>query len=607
MKKHLQLFLAILVFGSLFFATQNSRISASSDFNTGYNITYTVNESGMTHVVMIGTLTNKLSRIYATSETLTLDYIHLENIQAYDALGKIKYKLTTDANHTIISLPFNVKAAGLNKQMQFTLMFDTPEIAQHAGNIWEMNMPAIANQKNLSDLTVNVNVPADFGPPSIVKPEITSNNLTFDKNILGSSGISISFGTKQAYDFNLTYHLKNTNVFPIKTEVALPPTTNYQNVVLNSINPKPQDVTLDSDGNWIAQYYLLPSQKINVQADVSVYVSQNPKPQTLSPSQRSQDLQPQQYWETNNFFIKQKASQLKTPQAIYDFVVHTLHYDFNRINKKLPRLGAASVLQNPQSAVCLEFTDLFIALSRSAGIPAREIDGYAYTQNPKQRPLSYVKDILHAWPEYYDDQRQTWVMVDPTWGNTTHGIDYFHQMDFDHVAFVIKGASSTYPIPAGVYKTADDLNKKDIIMHFVKNEDLPLEQFSFTPVTYTKYFAGLPMGLQIKVTNSGKIMTSPQQFIVKSGFLSPSSQIVTLPPVPPLGSTSQDVSFNAVPFLTNRTYPFTILLASRQITGYIVAAPFVLTKEIILGGFFVVLLAIVIFIIAREARRLHVP
>jgi len=51
-------------------------------------------------------------------------------------------------------------------------------------------------------------------------------------------------------------------------------------------------------------------------------------------------------------------------------------------------------------------------------------------------------------------------MVDPTWGNTTGGVDYFNTFDFDHLAFVVKGISSTYPVPAGGYKLTGDENKK---------------------------------------------------------------------------------------------------------------------------------------------------
>jgi len=83
----------------------------------------------------------------------------------------------------------------------------------------------------------------------------------------------------------------------------------------------------------------------------------------------------------------------------------------------------------------MEFTDTFITLVRALGIPAREINGYAYAQNDRLRPLGLEQDVLHSWPEYYDFASQTWQQVDPTWGNTTGGLDYFHKFDLDHFTF----------------------------------------------------------------------------------------------------------------------------------------------------------------------------
>ncbi|GAI19887.1 unnamed protein product, partial [marine sediment metagenome] len=68
-------------------------------------------------------------------------------------------------------------------------------------------------------------------------------------------------------------------------------------------------------------------------------------------------------------------------------------------------MGALKALNSKNPVVCMEFTDLFIALCRAAGIPVREVNGYAHTNNPKLRPLSLTLDVLHAWPEYYDENK----------------------------------------------------------------------------------------------------------------------------------------------------------------------------------------------------------
>jgi len=106
----------------------------------------------------------------------------------------------------------------------------------------------------------------------------------------------------------------------------------------------------------------------------------------------------------------------------------------------------------PDLATCQEFTDVFVAMSRANNIPSRRITGYALTNDETLRPLSLGDDILHAWPEYFSQEKQAWIPTDPTWGDTTGGVDYFNQFDLNHIVFAINGESSTLPHPAGAYK-----------------------------------------------------------------------------------------------------------------------------------------------------------
>jgi hypothetical protein len=67
---------------------------------------------------------------------------------------------------------------------------------------------------------------------------------------------------------------------------------------------------------------------------------------------------------------------------------------------------ALDVLEN-RAGDCTEHTLLFVALARAAGIPAREVGGLAYLDDPN--PLFG----WHAWGEIHDGHQ--WVTVDPTW------------------------------------------------------------------------------------------------------------------------------------------------------------------------------------------------
>jgi hypothetical protein len=264
-------------------------------------------------------------------------------------------------------------------------------------------------------------------------------------------------------------------------------------------------------------------------------------------------------------------------------------------------------LDNPDSAVCLEFTDLFIALARSAGIPAREVDGYAHTENERQRPLSLEEDILHAWPEYYDYERQTWVMVDPTWGKTTGGVDYFDTFDFDHIAFVIKGEDSVYPVPAGGYKSSTGPRTRDISVSFDPEFKKPQPSLSFIVDAKDEYFAGFPIDAKLIVSNAHGGLSPLTDVRVESDNLSPGSYSLTVEPIPPYGHREIPVRFDKTPFLTNQKVDFKILVAGQTKTVETSVVPLFMSDfAIIAGGILIGVLAIIIFIITRRSRRVPV-
>jgi hypothetical protein len=133
----------------------------------------------------------------------------------------------------------------------------------------------------------------------------------------------------------------------------------------------------------------------------------------------------------------------------------------------------------------MEFTDLFIAIARAAGIPARESVGYAYTTNSRLRPLSLVADVLHAWPEYYDSEQKLWVPVDPTWANTTGGVNYFDKLDFNHIVFAHYGKSSDYPYPAGFYRKSGKTTK-DVTVTFASSRYIQPTSKLATNISFPK-------------------------------------------------------------------------------------------------------------------------
>ncbi len=494
---------------NLFFVT--STVIASGEFTTDFDVTYTVKDNGLTEVSNKIILTNVYSDMYATSYSIVLDSIVPENAKAFGSDGSV-YNLEkiTEDNKTTLKVTFPDTLVGKDKSRIFFVNFEEASFAIRTGEVWEITIPRIAEESNFSAYNIKLLVPEKFGQEAYISPQPRnrSNNngfleYSFNKHDVEKTGIVAGFGAFQVFAFNLSYHLENPLSKSAITEITLPPDTAYQKVYYNNLSPKPYNMYVDSDGNWIAEYKLEARQRIDVVTSGHVQIFSNYRP-FLPPSKESinENLVSNEYWEINDPEIVKLSETLKTPKQIYDFVSTKLKYDYTRIKANVERLGAVGALSNPQSAICMEFTDLFIALARSAGIPAREVNGYAYTENPDIQPLSLVNDVLHAWPEYYDSEKKVWIPVDPTWGSTTGGVDYFSKLDLRHFTFVIHGKDSKTPYAAGSYKLGTN-PQKDVYVSF---GTLPTDRNQKIDVTanQTSWVPFLPNRLNITIQNLGQ-------------------------------------------------------------------------------------------------------
>lgn len=490
-----------------------SRVFAQGEFTTDAAVTYNVQDSGNTLVTHDITLENNFSTLYATTYTLTLENIDVQNVKASELINNQPQDVPTDVSKsgdiTSIKVNFNSAVVGKGAKRHFFISYQNATFAVRTGEVWEVSIPKLSDGSVFRSYQVILQIPDSFGLEAYVSPkqaDYSEQNgikvYTFTKDALLSTGITAGFGQFQVFSFNLSYHLENPLARGASTQIALPPDTAFQKVYFTKIDPIPSNVNVDEDGNWVATYNLSPRQRIDVTAvgSVQIFAGFRPFPK-LSDKVLSDNLKDQEFWQVNDPQIKALASKYKTPRDIYNYVSTTLKYGFDRVQPNVQRFGAVKALENPTEAICMEYTDLFIAIARAAGIPAREINGFAYTENPQLQPLSLVADVLHAWPEYYDKDKGVWIPVDPTWGSTTGGVDYFDKLDLRHFAFVVHGASDTQPFPPGSYKLGPN-PQKDVYVTFGK---LPQNRTT-TPVLSAEIKRNIPflnLIYTIQVKNPG--------------------------------------------------------------------------------------------------------
>src|SRR3989344_1913031 len=563
------LFFLVLLFALVNYSTKKV---FAADFDFAYDVSYTVATSSRTRVDQNITITNRVSNYYTSKYTLVIASDNVENVQASDPMGEIIPEVTRTSRETSISLIFNAKVVGQNQKLKFKLSYDSLDIAQKKGRIWEVIIPGIDKTEEIADYTVRLTVPPDFGQLAYRSPQSAVAGV-WTWSEFGGRGITVAYGDYQNFNYNLIYHLENLNSRAEIQEITLPPDTELQKVVINRLSELPLNVKLDRDGNWLAQYRLNPREKKKIVAEGNILIFPNFQlpAKKLSAAEVKLYTQSQPYWEQTPE-IKALAQKLKTPRAIYDYVVNTLNYDYQRLKPGIERLGATKALASPQSAVCTEFSDLFIALARTAGIPARELHGYAYTTNSRLQPLSLGNDILHAWPEYYDEVTKTWIQVDPTWENTTKGVDYFTKLDFNHIAFAILGEKSDYPYPAGAFK--GDTDTKDVFMDFSNTPiDLPEPQYQVRFDFPTRAVSGQKLSGKIRLQNTGSVLLEPKNADMTT-TLKFTSSLTEVTAVPPFGTLEIPFKVTSEPAFKTSTGKIELNLNGSQFDQTVTLRPF---------------------------------
>lgn len=524
-------------------------VFAQENFKSKLDSTYTVHEDGSTFVTHEFEIENLTPEYFISKYGLQLSSPNIKDVKVTSNNQIINAEVVNTDNQTSIGISFTDKIVGQHKKRKFIISYQNNDLSQLTGKVLEVTIPQLTDPNQYNQYNLTLITPEKYGSPTRITPsdftQSDNNKSVFiHLNNLQGQGVSAIYGDTQVFDLSLRYFLENDRNQPVLMQFSLPPDTLYQKMHYHKIDPQPDEMSIDSDGNWIATYRMenYTNFEVNVYAQTQLTLEKNPNFPKTEPSDYNNKQQ--EFWQLNNETLKSHAQQYTSPQQIYDFTTKHLQYTKEELSASLKRLGALEAINNPHLATCQEYTDVFIALARINNIPSRRITGYAYTKNETLRPLSLSGDILHAWPEYYNQEQQSWTPIDPTWGSTTGGVDYFNQFDLNHIVFAINGKSSVIPHPAGAYKK-DDHPSKNVEVKFSSQfpEIKPDLLLQIIPKKIS--FINIPGTYELKITNP----TGQAWYHNQLNFLTNNPQAKI--------QVKQTQPFHILPFQTI-TVPFTV-------------------------------------------------
>lgn len=135
----------------------------------------------------------------------------------------------------------------------------------------------------------------------------------------------------------------------------------------------------------------------------------------LSNNEAKANLKDEKYIEKQDGDINKIArsingrNEIDTVRQIFEFVLQNMEYDKSKAANKYSKSLGATLALRFKKGVCVEYADLFVALCRAKGIPARYVGGLTTEGTDPTKG--------HAWAEVYL-KNYGWVPFDPTWGDT---------------------------------------------------------------------------------------------------------------------------------------------------------------------------------------------
>ena len=365
-----------------------------------------------------------------------------DNISAIKATANntdLQTRLNQDNQTIAITIPSSV--GGSNKNWSFSISYDT-ELLGEFGESRVLQVPRLSIE-NMAVSNHRVEILADlelgFATARGIQPRNTEISvgkqvMTFQqKNNFLQQSIFLLFGESSVAEVSVNATIKNNSFWWKSVEFALPPDTNQQQVLIESIEPSPSNIRLDVDGNIVVSYRLGPKQSKEVVAKALVKVSSLTYDVSSAQTVNEIDEQlvakytnPTENWQPQNLEVDNEGAVTVAIQKVNDEIASQIPQDIDP--------GNLNISMRSQG---LKYSDMVVGELRSRGIPARIVLGKVFSDGNQLLDSA----INHAWVEAYAPG-VGWVTVDPVF---TRSSDYFGGTDFLRVGLVLWGISDNRP------------------------------------------------------------------------------------------------------------------------------------------------------------------
>ena len=389
-------------------------------------------------------------------------------------------------------------------------------------------------------------------PVQNIKTVGDSYQIQIDKPVYSTT--SILFGKTVAYKFQISKTFVNTQDDANQTfEIITPSDTPTQTIVWGDINPMPNTVEKDEDGNYIFKYIV--AQNGSTDCSINGYILKHDTEvstlgSTLTLSTGYWKLSSKDELNRVNSFLVSKGLTIpdgfsdiaevdsSTAELVYKYIYQ---YVVNRLSPEDDladgiitdnRKGIDNLISNPSNATPIDYSDFLVTLLRKYNIPARQVIGYVSNIS------GYTSDgFYNYWVEAYDSSQKRWITMDP-FLEDYFGKSLYNSNFFDHIPILTRGESSVSP-KLTFYKDTDFTITSDVQADVSPKFDVQAQLVFDNNNILSKYIKGI-----VNISNTGNIAINGYN-ITKSGisnlqrYIDPVNNINSLVIIPKENATLQ--------------------------------------------------------------------
>lgn len=388
-------------------------------------------------IIVIRENTDKLQPSLLTSQTF-VDGKIVQNTQGTSGTDALEVEVPYDSS------------IGIGQSKEFKIVYSNYGLTKTTGALLDIFAPGFdknykfENESTRYTYKTTIKLNRNLGEVGFVVPDPVATTVEGDyyvyqiptESLVGSK-IWIQIGKTQYYQFTLKQNVKASdtlnkgyfNEYSLVIPRDMIEAETAQKVFFKRFDPEPKQVITDEEGNLIATFKMPSHQNgvITVEgyAQVQKLESQASKANAgmlsdINIQEMVKYLNPAEFWEVDHPEIQGKATDLKSEknniyeivESNYSHIVETIDYSEIKRFGINNRQGALKTLRGG-AAVCMEYSDLFLALSRAQGIPARAAFGYGYDAR-----IGEEQQDAHQWVQVYLPGLNQWLSVDVTWGES---------------------------------------------------------------------------------------------------------------------------------------------------------------------------------------------